>query len=61
MTVRGKARGRPFQPGNPGRPAGSKNKVTHLIEQLADEEAERKSVSNCSIKQRRATSPVCAW
>jgi hypothetical protein len=41
MTVRGKARGRPFQPGNPGRPAGSKNKVTHLIEQLADEEAEQ--------------------
>jgi hypothetical protein len=25
-----KARGRPFKPGNPGRPPGSKNKITHF-------------------------------
>jgi hypothetical protein len=34
-------RGRPFQPGNPGRPPGSKNKTTRLVEQLLDNEAER--------------------
>jgi hypothetical protein len=34
-------RGRPFQPGNPGRPLGSKNKTTRLIEELFDGEAEK--------------------
>jgi hypothetical protein len=38
--VRKKARGRPFQANNPGRPLGSKNKVTRLVEQLLDGEAE---------------------
>ena len=33
-------RGRPFQPGNAGRPPGSKNKVTQLVEQLAEGQAE---------------------
>jgi hypothetical protein len=32
-------RGRPFQPGNPGRPPGAKNKVTRLVEQLIADEA----------------------
>ena len=36
-----KRRGRPFQPGNPGRPPGSKNKVTRTLEQLAEGQAER--------------------
>jgi hypothetical protein len=35
-----KIRGRPFQPGNPGRPPGSKNQTTRLIEQLISGEAE---------------------
>ena len=37
----GKSRGRPFQPGNPGRPPGSKNKVTRALEQLAEGQAEQ--------------------
>jgi len=34
-------RGRPFEAGNRGRPPGSKNKVTQLVEQLAEGEAEQ--------------------
>jgi Family of unknown function (DUF5681) len=34
-------RGRPFQPGNPGRPPGSKNKTTQALEQLAEGQAEQ--------------------
>lgn len=36
-----KVRGRPFQPGNPGRPPGSKNRTTQLVEQLIAGEAEQ--------------------
>jgi uncharacterized protein DUF5681 len=36
-----KVRGRPFERGNPGRPPGSKNKLTQFVEQLAEGEAER--------------------
>jgi hypothetical protein len=36
-----KARGRPFKPGNPGRPVGSKNRVTQTLEQLAEGQAEQ--------------------
>ena len=36
-----KVRGRPFESGNPGRPLGSKNKVTQILEQLAEEQAEQ--------------------
>ena len=35
-----KVRGRPFQAGNPGRPPGSKNKITRLAEHLAEGRAE---------------------
>ena len=35
-----KVRGRPFQPGNSGRPPGSKNKMTRLVEQLFAGDAE---------------------
>jgi hypothetical protein len=38
---RNKVRGRPFQPRNPGRPLGSKNKTTQVLEQLAEGQAER--------------------
>jgi hypothetical protein len=40
MNIR-KPRGRPFEPGNSGRPAGSKNRTTQLLKQLADGEAEQ--------------------
>src|SRR5262245_18094715 len=40
MTT-GRGRGRPFQPRNPGRPPGPKNKVTVALEQLAEGQAER--------------------
>jgi hypothetical protein len=40
MTTR-KPRGRPFQPGNPGRPVGSKNKTTQILETMAEGEAEQ--------------------
>jgi hypothetical protein len=36
-----KVRGRPFKPGNPGRPPGSKNRTTQMLEQLAEGQAER--------------------
>jgi hypothetical protein len=34
-------RGRPFNPGNPGRPPGSKNKITQIVEQLAEGQAQQ--------------------
>ena len=36
-----KPRGRPFEPGNPGRPPGSKNKITQVVEQLVEGQAEQ--------------------
>jgi hypothetical protein len=36
-----RTRGRPFQPGNPGRPKGARHKTTIAIEALLDGEAER--------------------
>jgi hypothetical protein len=36
-----KPRGRPFKPGNPGRPLGSKNRVTQTLEELAEGQAEQ--------------------
>jgi hypothetical protein len=36
-----KPRGRPFKPGNPGRPPGSKNKTTRMAEQLVEGQAEQ--------------------
>src|SRR6266446_1738019 len=41
ITSARKARGRPFKPGNPGRPPGSKNKTTQALEQLAEGQAEQ--------------------
>jgi hypothetical protein len=35
-----KTRGRPFEPGNPGRPRGSRNRATLAAEALLDGEAE---------------------
>lgn len=36
----GKTRGRPFQPGNPGRPAGSRHATTILAERLMSDDVE---------------------
>lgn len=36
-----KTRGRPFQPGNPGRPKGARNAATVAAESLLDGEAEK--------------------
>jgi hypothetical protein len=38
--MRKKPRGRPFAQGNPGRPFGAKNKMTQLMEQIAEGHAE---------------------
>ena len=35
-----RVRGRPFEPGNPGRPPGSKNKLTRFLEELVENEGE---------------------
>ena len=40
MNEEVKPRGRPFAPGNPGRPPGSKNKTTRMLEQLIEGQAE---------------------
>jgi hypothetical protein len=40
-TIVRRSRGRPFKPGNPGRPPGSKNKITQIVEQLAEGQAEQ--------------------
>jgi uncharacterized protein DUF5681 len=36
-----RTRGRPFEPGNPGRPKGSRNKATLTAEMLLDGEADK--------------------
>ena len=41
LAQKPKIRGRPFQPGNSGRPPGSKNKTTRLVEQLVAGDAEK--------------------
>ena len=35
-----RVRGRPFQKGNPGRPQGSRNKLTRLLEELVENDGE---------------------
>jgi hypothetical protein len=40
LSNESRVHGRPFQRGNPGRPPGSKNKITRLLEQLGENEAE---------------------
>jgi len=41
MTIPRKVRGQSFKPGNPGRPPGSRNKITQLVEHLAEGQAEQ--------------------
>jgi hypothetical protein len=60
-----KVRGRPFQPGNPGRPPGSKNKTTQALEQLAEGKAEQlfekifeQALAGCLVSQRMAADRI---
>jgi hypothetical protein len=39
-THREKTRGRPFQPGNPGKPKGARSRVTRAMEELLEGESE---------------------
>ena len=41
MSSQNKPRGRPFLPGNAGRPRGSKNKTTQIVDQFAEGQAEQ--------------------
>jgi hypothetical protein len=57
MTTFRKPRGRPFRPGNPGRPAGSKNRTTQLLEQLAEGEAEQ--IIQTVLEKAKAGNDAC--
>ena len=57
MTIKRKPRGRPFQPGNPGRPLGSKNKTTQILEVLAEGEAEQ--VVQTVLQKAKAGNEAC--
>ncbi len=52
-----KTRGRPFSPGNPGRPPGSKNKTTRLVEQLLADEAD--TITRILIEKALAGDAKC--
>jgi hypothetical protein len=57
MSIVRKPRGRPFQPGNPGRPLGSKNKTTQMLEMLAEEEAEQ--IIRTVLEKAKAGDDAC--
>ena len=42
-------RGRPFAPGNPGRPKGSRNRITRLVENLIEADAEQ--ITRAALKR----------
>jgi hypothetical protein len=52
-----KPRGRPFQPGNPGRPPGSKNKATRLVQQLVEGQAE--ALTRKALEMAQAGDVAC--
>ena len=52
-----KVRGRPFKPGNPGRPAGSKNKTTQILQQLVEGQAEH--LVQKAVKMAQAGDVAC--
>lgn len=52
-----KVRGRPFEPGNPGRPAGSKNKTTQILEQLVEGQTEQ--LVQKAVKMAQAGDVAC--
>jgi hypothetical protein len=57
MNIKRKPRGRPFQPGNPGRPLGSKNRTTQILEVLAECEAEQ--VLQTVLQKAKAGNEPC--
>jgi hypothetical protein len=50
-------RGRPFETGNPGRPPGSKNKTTRLVEQLLAGDAEM--ITRAAIEKAKSGDAGC--
>lgn len=48
-------RGRPFERGNPGRPPGSKNKITRFLEELVENEGEE--ITRVLIEQAKEGKP----
>ena len=50
-----RVRGRPFPPGNPGRPLGSKNKLTRILEELVENEGEE--ITRKLIEQAKEGEP----
>jgi hypothetical protein len=50
-----RVRGRPFQPGNPGRPPGSRNKLTRFLEELVENEGEE--ITRKLIEQAKEGKP----
>jgi hypothetical protein len=56
VTAR-KPRGRPFPPGNPGRPVGSKNRATQILERLAEGEAEQ--IIQTVLERAKAGNDAC--
>ena len=52
-----KIRGRPFPPGNPGRPRGSKNRTTRVIEQLLEGQAE--AIARKFVERALAGDQLC--
>lgn len=48
----GNTRGRPFQPGNPGKPKGARHKTTLAMEALLDREGE--ALTRVAIKKAKA-------
>jgi hypothetical protein len=48
----GNTRGRPFQPGNPGKPRGARHKTTLAMEALLDKEGE--ALTRVAIKKAKA-------
>jgi len=47
-------RGRPFERGNPGRPRGSKNRMTRLLEELVAGEGEKLTQTDLYERDRLA-------
>jgi hypothetical protein len=52
-----KGRGRPFPPGNPGRPPGSKNRTTRVVDQLLAGEAEM--ITRAAIEKAKGGDAGC--
>src|SRR5262245_31791796 len=57
MSTLRRPRGRPFQAGNAGKPVGSKNRTTQLLERLAEGEAEQ--ILQTLVEKAKAGDAAC--